>query len=104
MKISQRKKLVNLKNDLKDHFIKALESYPNYSEAHLQLALIYEKEGDDVNAVKHFKAAILSDLEEADNLENKGDDLIKKYQFQNAKDYFIKSQNKKNHRCTYDGD
>ena len=83
--------------DLKDHFIKALEANPGYSEAHLQLALIYHKEDDDINTVKHFKAAIVSDLKEVESLENKGNDLIKKYQFQNAKNCFIKSQNKKNH-------
>ena len=83
--------------DLKDHFIKAVESYPDFSEAHLQLALIYQEEGDDNNAVKHFKSAIISDLEETERLENKGDELMKNYQFQNAKDQFIKSQEKKVH-------
>jgi len=83
--------------DLKDHFIQALKTQPKFSEVHLQLALLYKDEGDDKNTIKHFKAAILSDLEEVERLEKKGDELLKNFQFQNAKEQFMKSQEKKLH-------
>ena len=83
--------------DLKDHFIQALKAQPKFSEAHLQLALLYKEEGDDKNTIKHFESAISADIEEAEILEKKGDELLKNYQFQNAKEQFIKSQEKKRH-------
>ena len=83
--------------DLKDHFFKALKSQPNFSEAHLQLALLYQKEADTENTLKHFELAISTDLEEINKLEKKGDELLKNYQFQNAKEQYIKSQKKKVH-------
>jgi len=83
--------------DLKDHFIKALKSQPNYSEAHLQLALLYQEEGDIDNTLKHFESAISNDLEEIGKLEAKGDALLKNYQFQNAKKQYTMSQEKKVH-------
>ena len=81
-------------NDIKDHFLKALKFRPNFSEAHLQLALIYQHNNDNKNAIKHFQAAIISDKQEAEKLEKKADELIKKHQFQNAKEKFIKSEKK----------
>ena len=86
--------------DLKDHFIKALEVEPNFSEAHLQLALLYQEEGNHNNVTKHFDLAISSDIEEAEKMEDKGNELIKKFQFQNAKEQFMKSQEKKLHCST----
>jgi len=83
--------------DLKDHFFQALKTQPKFSEAHLQLALLYKDEGNDKNTIKHFEAAISADLEEAERLEEKGDKLLKNYQFQNAKEQFMKSQEKKIH-------
>ena len=65
--------------DLKDHFIKALEAEPNFSEAHLQLALLYKEEEDHNNVTKHFDLAISSDIEEVEKLEEKGDELIKNF-------------------------
>jgi len=86
-----------LQIDLKDHFIKALEAEPNFSEAHLQLALLYKEEEDHNNVTKHFDLAISSDIEEVEKLEEKGDELIKNFQFQNAKEQFMKAQEKKLH-------
>ena len=83
--------------DLKDHFIHALKAQPKFSEAHLQLALLYKEEGDDKNTIKHFESAISADFEEAERLEGKGDELLKNFQFQNAKEQFMKSQKKKIH-------
>ena len=83
--------------NLKDHFIQALKTQPKFSEAHLQLALLYKEEGDDKNTIKHFESAISADIEEAGRLEEKGDELMKKFQFQNAKEQFMKSQEKKLH-------
>ena len=89
--------IANLQTDLKSLFIKALEADPNFSEAHLQLALLYKEEEDHNNVTKHFDLAISSDLKEAEQLEERGDELLKKCQFQNAKEQFMKSQKKKIH-------
>ena len=51
----------NLQTDLKTLFLKALEADPDYSEAHLQLALIYQDEDDSQNVENHFNSAIVSD-------------------------------------------
>ena len=83
--------------DLKAHFIKALETNPNFSEAHLQLALLYLDEGDIKNVEDHFNSAIDSDSDQMLKLENRGKELIKKFQFQNAKKQFIKAQDRRNH-------
>ena len=66
--------------DLKDHFLQALKTQPKFSEAHLQLALLYHEEGDDRNTITHFKSAISADLEEAEKLEEKGDELMQNFQ------------------------
>lgn len=87
----------NLQTDLKSLFIKAVEANPKYSEAHLQLALLYQDEEDFQNVENHFNAAIQSDSEVALELDERGEELLKKFQFQNAKDQFMKVQEKKNH-------
>jgi len=86
-----------LQTDLKSLFIKALDADPKYSEAHLQLALLYQDENDFQKVEKHFNAAIQSDSEVAQELDERGEELLTKFQFQNAKDQFMKSQEKKNH-------
>ena len=77
--------------------LKAIEGDPNYSEAHLQLALLYLDEGDKKNVEDHFSNAIVADIDELHKLEKRGEELIKKFQFQNAKRQFMKAENKKNH-------
>ena len=77
--------IANLQTDLKSLFIKALEADPDYSEAHLQLALIYQDEEDFQNVENHFNAAIQSDSKMAQKLDERGEELLKKFQFQNAK-------------------
>ena len=89
--------IANLQTDLKSLFIKALEADPDYSEAHLQLALIYQDEEDFQNVENHFNAAIQSDSKMVQKLEERGEGLLKKFQFQNAKKQFMKAQKKKNH-------
>ena len=84
-----------MKDDLKALFLKSLESNNEYSEAHLQLALIYEKEKDFINAEKHFELAISFYESNINSLQNKGDLLLKKSQFQNAKIEFSKAQDKR---------
>tara|TARA_X000001036_G_scaffold439642_1_gene491548 strand:- start:448 stop:1101 length:654 start_codon:yes stop_codon:yes gene_type:complete len=84
-----------LKDDLKKLFLKSLESNNEYSEAHLQLALIYEKEKDFINAEKHLELAISFYQNNINSLQNKGDLLLKKSQFQNAKIEFSKAQDKR---------
>ena len=86
-----------MQTDLKTLFLKALNTDKNYSEAHLQLALLYQDEKDCENVEKHFDAAIISDCKDAEMLDNKGEELLKKSQFQNAKEQFVKAQEKKNH-------
>jgi len=86
-----------LQTDLKTLFLKALDTDKNYSEAHLQLALLYQGEKDYKNVEKHFDAAIISDCNDSKMLDDKGEELLKKSQFQNAKEQFLKAQKKKNH-------
>ena len=86
-----------MQTDLKTLFLKALDTDKNYSEAHLQLALLYQDEKDYKNVEKHFDAAINSDCKDAKTLDDNGDILLKKSQFQNAKEQFVKAQEKKNH-------
>ena len=89
--------IAHLQTNLKSLFIKALEADPDYSEAHLQLALIYQDEEDFQNVENHFNAAIQSDIKMAQKLDERGEELLKKFQFQNAKELFMKAQEKKNH-------
>ena len=86
-----------MQTDLKTLFLKALDTDNNYSEAHLQLALLYQDEKDCKNVEKHFDAAIISDSKDAKIFDDKGEELLKKSQFQNAKEQFVKAQEKKNH-------
>jgi len=86
-----------LQTDLKTLFLKALDNDKYYSEAHLQLALLYQDEKDYKNVEKHFDEAIISDCKDAKVLDDKGEELLKKSQFQNAKEQFLKAQEKKNH-------
>ena len=86
-----------MQTDLKTLFLKALDTDKNYSEAHLQLALLYQDEKDCKSVEKHFDAAIISDCKDAKMLDDKGEELLKKSQFQNAKEQFVKAQEKKNH-------
>ena len=86
-----------MQTDLKTLFLKALDTDKNYSEAHLQLALLYQDEKDCKNVEKHFDAAIISDCKDSKILDDKGEELLKKSQFQNAKEQFVKAQEKKNH-------
>ena len=83
--------------DLKTHFLKAIESDPDFSEAHLQLALLYQDEGDNQKVEDHFNLAIVSDGDQIHKLEKRGGELMKKFQFQNAKQQFMKAQDKRNH-------
>ena len=82
---------------LKGHLLKALEGDPQFSEAHFQLALIYQGYGDQKKAETHFKKAIeLADKQTRD-IEKRGRGLLKKFQFQNANVLFMKAQEKKYH-------
>ena len=54
-----------MQTDLKALFLKALDTDNNYSEAHLQLALLYQDEKDYKNVEKHFQEAINSDNKDA---------------------------------------
>ena len=77
-----------MSDDLKEHFLKALEVNPKFSEAHLQLALIYREEANEKSAESHFLQAIKLDTRQILDIEKHGDQLLKNHQFQNAKDQF----------------
>ena len=83
--------------DLKARFIKAIETEPNFSEAHLQLALLYQDDGDDNKVEDHFNSAIVSDSNQAHKMEKRGRKLIEKFQFQNAKEQLMKARDKRNY-------
>ena len=93
----QKRVKTDLANDLKVHFLNALKANPDFSEAHLELAQLYQEAGDSKNTEHHFQSAIVSDSQQALELENRGEELLKNFQFQNAKDQFMKAQDKKNH-------
>ena len=83
---------------LKIHLYKALETDPKFSEAHFQLALLYKDNGDEGKAEIHFNKAIELDSEQSREINKRGENLLKKYQFQNANMMFLKAQ-KKRHHC-----
>ena len=87
----------NLQIDLKAHFKKAIQADPNFSEAHLQLALLYQDEGDHQNVEDHFNSAIIADIDQIHKLEERGRKLMKNFQFQKAKQQFMKALDKRNH-------
>ena len=79
--------------EMKEHFLKAIELDPSFSKAHYQLALLYDKDGNDKYAENHLRKSIKLDLvkiEENDRLIN---NYLEKYQFQNAKFLLYENQN-----------
>ena len=82
---------------LKVHLLKALESDPKFAEAHFQLALIYQEDGDYKTAETYFWEAIESDSKQISEIEKQVEKLLEKFQFQNAKILFMKAQTKKHH-------
>ena len=75
----------NLFEQMKSHFLKAVELDPLFSKAHFELALLYNRDGNDDSAENHLIKAIKSDLtkiEENNLFINKN---LEKCQFQNAK-------------------
>ena len=99
--MSQKKHQSKVKNkfsdSLKAHLLKALEVDTKFSEAHFQLALVYQDDEDYKEAENYFKKAIKSDSQQILEIEKRGEKLLKKFQFQNAKILFIKAQKKKHH-------
>ena len=86
-----------LRLDIKAHFKKAIEADPSFSAAHLQLALLYQDEGENQNVEDHFNSAIVSDNHQIHKLEKRGRKLMEKFQFQKAKQQFMKAHDKRNH-------
>ena len=84
-------------DNLKVHLLKALESDPKFAEAHFQLALIYQEDGDYKTAETYFWEAIESDSQQICEIEKQVEKLLEKFQFQNAKILFMKAQAKKHH-------
>jgi len=81
----------------KIHLLQALAADPIFSEAHFQLALMYQLESDHKSAENHFLKAIESDSLQILEIEKWGKKLLQKCQFQNAKVLFMKAQDKKYH-------
>ena len=100
--VQKNKKLLSknktkLRLDFKAHFKKAINADPSFSAAHLQLALLYQDEGDNQNVENHFNSAIVSDSDQVHKLEERGRKLMEKFQFQQAKQQFVKAHEKRNH-------
>ena len=77
--------------------MKALEIDPDFSEAHFQLALMYQKDDKNKASEPHYLKAIALDSFQIFEIEKRADMLLKNFQFQNAKILLMKAQNKKNH-------
>ena len=77
--------------------MKAVEIDPDFSEAHFQLALMYQKDDKNKASEPHYLKAIALDSFQIFEIEKRADMLLKKFQFQNAKILFMKAQNKKYH-------
>ena len=92
--MSQKKHQSKVKNkfsdSLKAHLLKALEVDTKFSEAHFQLALVYQNYEDYKAAENYFKKAIKSDSQQILEIEKRGEVLLKKFQFQNAKLLLLK--------------
>ena len=86
-----------MKYDLKKHLIQAITTNPSFSEAHVQLAIIYKEEKNEKSAIKHFKLAVSSYKSVLKEYDEKGNSLLQKSQFQHAKGYFIKSNDIRKH-------
>ncbi len=84
-------------NDLKQHFLTAIKCDPKFSEAHFQLAIIYNEEGKYESAEKHLKEARKITNKNIEEIEYKAELLMKKFQFQNAKEQYFKAQSKRKH-------
>ena len=82
---------------LKVHLLKALNGDPQFSEAHSQLALIYQEHGDQQEAETHFQKAIELASKQIREIEKRGRKLLKNFQFQNANVLFMKAQEKRHH-------
>ena len=74
-----------------------MEVDTKFSEAHFQLALVYQDDEDYKAAENYFKKAIKSDSQQILEIEKRGEKLLKKFQFQNTKLLFMKAQKKKHH-------
>ena len=97
LKKYQPKVKTKFSDNLKAHLLKALAVDPKFSEAHFQMALMYQEDGDRKMAEAHFNKAIESDNQQTLEIEKRSEELLRKFQFQNAKILFIKAQEKKLH-------
>ena len=98
LKKKHQSKVKNKFSDsLKAHLLKAMEVDTKFSEAHFQLALVYQNYEDYKAAENYFKKAIKSDSQQILEIEKRGEKLLKKFQFQNTKLLFMKAQKKKHH-------
>ena len=77
--------------------LKALEVDNKFSEAHFQLALMYQEDKDYKAAENYFQKAIKSDSQQILEIKKRGEKLLRKFQFQNAKLLYMKVQGKKHH-------
>ena len=96
-KIQQAEIKTEFSSNLKDHLLKSLEVDPKFSEAHFQLALLYQEDGDYNSAENHYLKAIESGNKQTLKIDTLGEKLLKKLQFQNAKVQFMKAQKNKHH-------
>ena len=83
--------------DMKAHLLRSVEADPKFSEAHCQLALMYQENGKHNEAETHFKKAIESDSEHIREIEKRSAKLLKIFQFQYANILFMKAHDKRGH-------
>ena len=82
---------------MKNHFLKALDLDPQYSQAHYQLALVYQAGGDYELAENHFLKSREINVMKIIEIEKRANKLFKNCQFQNAKILLLRAQEKKYH-------
>ena len=80
---------------MKSHFLKAIELEPLFSKAHFELALVYDRDGSDDSAERHFIKAIRLDLTKIEENNIFINENLEKFQFQNAKFLLNENQNVK---------
>ena len=75
---------------IKSHLESAIKSNAHFSQAHYELAKIFLEEHNIKSSIKSLKNAINSGLEKSFSYEKKGNSLMGKRQFPQAKRYMFK--------------
>ena len=80
LQLSKKKHQSKVKNKfsdrLKAHLLKAMEVDTKFSEAHFQLALVYQEDEDYKAAESYFRKAIKSDSQQILEIKKRGEKLL----------------------------